>query len=46
MATSGETCTNCGERFGNGMDILRSAPSPVIGGAPISLPHGWHVGCC
>lgn len=45
VAVQGESCTECGDTFPTGADILRSAPVPVVGGDPIILPHGWHTTC-
>lgn len=45
-AETGETCTECGETFGTGMDILRSDRVPAPGGpAYLRDLRGWHVGC-
>ncbi|MEU0078524.1 hypothetical protein ABZY58_11560 [Micromonospora tulbaghiae] len=51
-AEQGEKCTDCGEQFGNGMDILRAAPlraanlrEPFGSGVSPVQRMGWHVGC-
>lgn len=45
-AQQGETCVDCAQPFGTGMDILRSSRVPATGGpAYLYARQGWHVGC-